>query len=64
VHKLQGAKNVGATLFLAPKLNCDEVVGNIPDGLTVVPVETLTAAVTAINDYNAGKSLPVCEAQK
>jgi PDZ domain-containing protein len=64
VHKLQGAKNVGATLFLAPKLNCDEVVGNIPDGLTVVPVESLTTAVTAINDYNAGKSLPVCEAQK
>ena len=60
-HKLVGARNVGATLFLAPKLNCDEVIGNIPDGLTVVPVETLTQAVNAIKDYNAGKSLPVCE---
>ena len=63
-HKLVGAKNVGATLFLAPKSNCDEVIGNIPNGLIVVPVETLTQAVNAINDYNAGKSLQVCEASK
>ena len=63
-HKLIGAKKVGATLFLAPKSNCDEVVGHIPNGLTVVPVETLTQAVNAITDYNAGKPLPACETKK
>lgn len=59
-HKLVGARHAGATLFLAPKSNCDEVVGHIPNGLTVVPVETLSQAVLAINDFNAGKKLAKC----
>ena len=59
-RKLIGAKDAGATLFLAPKANCDEVVGHIPNGLTVVPVETLTEAISAIADYNAGKTLGQC----
>lgn len=63
-RKLIGAKRAGATLFLAPKSNCDEVVGNIPSGLTVVPVETLTQAISAIDDFNAGKTLAQCEVVK
>lgn len=63
-RKLIGAKRAGATLFIAPKSNCDEVVGHIPAGLTVVPVETLTQAITAIDDYNAGKTLATCEFAK
>jgi PDZ domain-containing protein len=31
-------------LFLAPQGNCDEVVTGAPDGLQVVPVETLAQA--------------------
>jgi hypothetical protein len=34
-QKLKGAQRAGATLFLAPKDNCDEVAGNEPAGLTV-----------------------------
>ncbi len=60
-RKLVGAQRAGATLFLAPKSNCNEVVGNIPAGLTVVPVETLTEAINAIEGFNAGKSLPQCQ---
>lgn len=43
-QKLKGAKRAGATLFLAPKDNCDDVAGSEPAGLTVVPVGTLGEA--------------------
>lgn len=61
-QKLAGARNAGATLFLMPKDHCAEAAGHIPDGLTVVPVTTLTEAVTAITDYDAGATLPTCPA--
>ena len=35
-QKMHGARSGGATLFLAPAANCDDVVGHIPDGLQVV----------------------------
>ena len=35
-QKLAGAHRDGATWFLAPASNCDEVVGHVPDGLRVV----------------------------
>ncbi|HSL37340.1 MAG TPA: S16 family serine protease, partial [Arthrobacter sp.] len=37
-QKMHGARSGGATLFLAPAANCDDVVGHIPDGLQVVRV--------------------------
>lgn len=43
-QKLAAAKDGGATLFLAPKDNCDEVVRTTPDGLQVAAVETLAQA--------------------
>lgn len=43
-QKLVGARDAGAELMLAPQDNCSEVVGSIPDGLTVVPVSTLAQA--------------------
>ena len=33
VQKMYGARDDGATLFLAPRSNCREVVGNEPEGL-------------------------------
>jgi PDZ domain-containing protein len=45
-----------------PKDHCAEAAGHVPDGLTVVPVSTLTEAITAITDYDAGKTLPACPA--
>ena len=56
--KLIAAKKAGATLFLAPAGNCAEVVGQIPDGLSVVIVEDLESALVAIKDFNSGKLAP------
>ena len=43
-QKLFGARDDGADWFLAPESNCDEVAGNVPDGLTVFAVSTLDEA--------------------
>lgn len=52
-QKLVGALDAGAGLMLAPKDNCGDVVGNIPDGLTVVPVSTLSQARDTIEKWVA-----------
>jgi PDZ domain-containing protein len=61
-QKLAGARNAGAELFLMPKVHCTEAAGHIPDGLTVVPVGTLTDAVNAIHAFNEGKPVATCPA--
>ncbi|WP_231916290.1 YlbL family protein [Microbacterium karelineae] len=61
-QKMHGARDAGATYFLAPASNCDEVVGHVPDGLQVVSVGTLDDAVSAteaIADGGAAE-LPAC----
>lgn len=60
-QKLVGARNAGAVLFLAPSENCDEVVGHIPDGLTVAPMSTLADGIKNIENFTQGKKLPSCE---
>ncbi|MGW6006883.1 YlbL family protein [Oerskovia enterophila] len=61
-QKLYGAKRDGATWFLAPESNCDEVVGNVPEGLNVVKVATLEDARDAMVAIGEGEgaSLPMC----
>ncbi|MEO6942453.1 MAG: S16 family serine protease [Terrimesophilobacter sp.] len=62
-QKMYGALRAGATWFLAPKSNCDEVAGHVPSGLTVVAVSTLKdslAALKAIESGNGTASLPSC----
>ncbi|WP_105032727.1 PDZ domain-containing protein [Arthrobacter ruber] len=62
-QKLVGARAGGAEFFLAPAANCGEVAGNIPDGLTVVSVETLDDAVDAVEVLGSGdgpEGLPAC----
>jgi PDZ domain-containing protein len=59
-QKLIGARDAGALLFLAPEDNCDEVIGHIPDGLTVAAIETLEDAMDEIEAFNAGKSVTPC----
>ncbi|MDX2375734.1 PDZ domain-containing protein [Microbacterium sp. LRZ72] len=64
-QKLYGARADGATWFLAPSLNCDEVAGHVPDGMDVVEVETLDDAVAALDVIASGgdtDALPSCEA--
>ncbi|MCB5281135.1 PDZ domain-containing protein [Arthrobacter sp. ES1] len=62
-QKMHGARSGGATLFLAPAANCDEVVGHIPAGLQVVRVETLADARHAVDVAASGtdmSGLPGC----
>lgn len=64
-QKLYGAVDSGAEWFLAPATNCDQVVGHIPDGLTVYSVATLDealAALSAIDTGNGLDELPTCAA--
>jgi PDZ domain-containing protein len=48
-QKLYGAKKAGATYFLAPADNCDEVAGHVPDGLQVYSVKTLDDALSVLS---------------
>lgn len=60
--KMIGALDDGAEYFLAPAQNCNEVVGNVPDGLQVVAVETLAEAREAVAAIAEGRTgdLPAC----
>lgn len=62
--KMIGAKRDGATWFLAPESNCDEVVGHVPDGLRDVSVSTLDEAYQALVAIGEGRGddLPHCSA--
>lgn len=65
VQKMAAARAAGATLFLAPRANCDEVLGHIPNGLDVVPVTTLSGAIETlehVRDQGSAAGLPRCAA--
>ena len=65
VQKMAAARAAGATVFLAPRSNCDEVVGHIPSGLHVVPVDTLSDSIAAlehVRDQGSTAGLPTCAA--
>jgi PDZ domain-containing protein len=61
-QKLYGARDGGARWFLAPSANCNEVVGHVPDGLSVVKVSTFAEARSAVEAIAAhqGDTLPRC----
>jgi Lon-like protease len=62
-QKMLGARSGGATLFLAPADNCEEVTGHIPAGLQVVKVENLGEARKAVELAASGadtSGLPTC----
>jgi len=59
-QKMIGARNAGATVFLAPASNCNDVDGAVPSGLKIVKVSTLNQAVTYLEDLKAGKPVPSC----
>lgn len=64
-QKMVTASRIGATWFLAPVENCDEVTGNIPDGLSVTAVDTLQDSVDALGAISSGDGtgdLPTCPA--
>jgi PDZ domain-containing protein len=59
-QKMVGARNAGATIFLAPASNCSDTAGAVPAGLRVVKVSTLSQAVTYLEDISEGKPVPSC----
>ncbi len=63
-QKLYGAQDAGAEYFLAPRGNCGEVVGHVPDGLEVFAAETLDDSLEILETIAAGgdtSELPTCE---
>jgi Lon-like protease len=59
-QKMVGARDAGATVFLAPAGNCSDTKGAIPAGLEVVKVSTLEQAMTYLDDIKDGKPVPSC----
>ncbi|MGL5929959.1 MAG: YlbL family protein [Dermatophilaceae bacterium] len=61
-QKMVGARDAGATWFLAPADDCAQVVGNVPDGIRVVRVATFDDALTAVQAIAADRTgdLPGC----
>lgn len=63
VQKMYAARGRGIHWFLAPSANCSEVVGNIPDGISVVKVSNLRDSLSAVRAIAKGEGtlkLPRC----
>jgi Lon-like protease len=59
-QKMVGARDAGATVFLAPASNCSDTTGAVPAGLRVVKVSTLNQAVNDLEALKAGQPVPSC----
>ncbi len=56
--KMISARKSGADLFLVPSGNCQEAIGQVPEGLAVVSVRDLAQALSAIELLKSGSELP------
>lgn len=65
-QKMYAARQTGgASYFLAPRSNCDEVTGHIPAGLHVFAVKKLSDSLAVLKAISSGGStagLPTCPA--
>ncbi len=63
--KTVGARAKGAQYFLTPKANCAAAASDVPDGLTLVKVDTIHDAVRALKKIREGdtEALPSCSAK-
>ncbi|MEU4796018.1 PDZ domain-containing protein [Streptomyces sp. NPDC023327] len=63
--KTVGARAKGAQYFLTPKANCAAAASDVPDGLTLVKVDTIHDAVRALKKIREGDTdaLPSCSAK-
>jgi Lon-like protease len=59
-QKMVGARDAGATVFLAPAGNCADTRGAVPAGLRVVKVSTLSQAISDLKALKTGKPVPSC----
>ncbi|QKW09037.1 PDZ domain-containing protein [Streptomyces sp. NA04227] len=60
--KTVGARDKGAEYFLTPKDNCATAAKDVPDGLTLVKVDTIDDAMKSLEDIREGRTgkLPKC----
>jgi PDZ domain-containing protein len=59
-QKMRGARDQGATVFLAPADNCAEALQDVPSGLRLVRVSTLADALDDLRTLRDGGSPPGC----
>jgi PDZ domain-containing protein len=57
---MSGARHAGATVFMLPKSNCAEALTDVPSGLRLIPITTLSSAVASLKALNDGGSVPTC----
>ncbi|MEU7555257.1 S16 family serine protease [Streptomyces sp. NPDC044571] len=58
--KTQAARRDGADVFLVPEAECTDAQSELPEGLRLVPVTSLTDAVNALRALNRGEPAPSC----
>ncbi|MFE0171565.1 PDZ domain-containing protein [Streptomyces sp. NPDC059002] len=63
--KTVGAREKGAEYFLTPKDNCATAAKDVPDGLTLIKVDTIDDAVKSLESLRKGDTadLPKCTAK-
>lgn len=61
-QKIFGARDAGASVFLAPAGDCSQAAGVHVDGLTVYKVSTLNDSITVLSQLDAGEpvTVPTC----
>lgn len=59
-HKTLAAREAGATDFLVPAGNCAEARSDVPDGLRLVRVDTLSDAIGELAAIRDGKNVTRC----
>jgi Lon-like protease len=59
-QKMVGARQAGATVFLAPAANCQDTAGAVPAGMRVIKVSSLAGAIADLQALKAGKPVPSC----
>ena len=62
-HKIEGARDGGAELFLAPEKNCDEARKADAGNMTVASVTNIDDAIAAMEDFAAGRPVTTCSSE-
>ncbi|MEU8582533.1 S16 family serine protease [Streptomyces abikoensis] len=60
--KTQAAGRDGATVFIVPKGECSEAGAELPKGMRLIPVDTLSDAVASLKALKDGGRVPSCPA--
>jgi PDZ domain-containing protein len=59
-QKIRASSEAGAEVFLSPATNCADAASVAPENMTIVKVETLADAVTALESITAGEAVETC----